>query len=811
MRLRQTLLLLSAIGVSSASDASPVWRQLGEPGNGGQVTGIAVSPHDPQRVIASGDMLGVSLSTDGGDTWLETTGFRSWEMGAVTWHPTEANTVWAGSMNGPYVSNDGGTTWESRRVGFPAEAGFAFSAPVESIVFDPNDSSRLLAIGGSRRRWPTGGDPEWGAVWESTDSGGSWSRLSTLTAAGSAIGDAPGGINITSVAFAAGSSTDLYATVDGQGFYRSTDSGLTWSKSNTGLPHPNINRVVAHPSVASTLYTTLDSFAVSDTERLAGGVFLSIDGGLSWTDANQGLGQQVGSNVNNTSRYRDIQIAPTNPNTLYTADYRFGSQHAVARTNDGGSNWASQLTGAGVGVNKFDPAGVGLRVLAIDPNNEDRLFGGGSAFIVRTEDGGQTWEDVTSEPTTAEGFRGSGFTGWVATAVEFNPLDPEHVIVQGFDAARVLQTRDGGRGWTLEAIDAIPGGQFGGGRDVVFAGQTIYATLGQPTTFEGVARSIDSGVTWEVLSGNGLPEINDPVLPNGVYASAKNPSTVFVAVGDELLKSSDGGPWSPALVASEIGYFDGDPTNPDRFYVSSEDNVYRTDDGEAFTPLGGPGKPGRLEVDSLGRVLLASHDFTGAPGNGVWRYDGEAWEQLFDDNYAVDVAVDPENPLRIAVTTSDPPFRDQSRASGVYLSDDGGQTWSSLNDGLSMLRGRTITFNPANPNELVLGTTGRGFYRIRLDPLAGDFNEDGVVNAADYTAWRDTLGEYGFGLPADQDGSGLVDPADYDLWRSRLGETASGGDLPVPEPSGGALLAALLYAVGACRIPPRRRSAKAAA
>ncbi|MEO0532015.1 MAG: hypothetical protein AAF266_15790 [Planctomycetota bacterium] len=789
-----------------ASATAATWQPLGEPGNGGQITGIAVSPHDPLRVVASGDMLGVAFSTDGGESWQETFGFKSWEMGAVTFHPTDPDIVWAGSMNGPYVSTDGGVNWQQRRDGFPAEAAFAFSAPVESITFDPNNTSRLIAVGGSRRRWPTSDQSEWGAVWESLDAGDSWTRLSTLTAAGSSLGDAPDGINITSLAFAAGSSTDLFATVDEQGFYRSEDGGLSWAKSNTGLPHPNINRVVSHPTVPGELYTTLDSFPVSETERLPGGVFKSLDGGLNWTAANNGLGQQVGSNLNNTSRYRDIQIAPTNPATLYTADYRFGSQHAVARTDDAGSNWDSLLTGAGVGVNKFDPAGVGLRVLAVDPNNEDRLFGGGSAFIVRTEDGGQTWEDLTSDQTTADGFRGSGFNGWVSTAVEFNPLDPSHVIVQGFDAARVLQTRDGGRGWSLVATDEVPGGNFGGGRDVVFAGQTIYATLGQSNAFEGVALSTDAGVTWEILSGNGLPEVNDPGVPNGVYASPNDPSTVYAAVGDSLLVSTADGPWTPALTTSTVGYLDGDPRNPDTFYVSAADGVYRTDDGVDFQPLGGPGKPGRLEVDSLGRVLLASHDFTGAPGNGVWRYDGTTWEQLFDDQYAVDVTVDPNNPLRIAVTTSDPPFRDESRGSGVYFSDDGGQEWRSLNDGLPMLRGRAISFNPANPNELVVGTTGRGFYRIRLDPLLGDFNADGTVDAADYTVWRDAFGEHGFGLAADHDASGIIDEGDYDLWRANFGATLNA--LPVPEPLPIAMALFLSVVAGVSRNHARRELAE---
>ena len=52
--------------------------------------------------------------------------------------------------------------------------------------------------------------------------------------------------------------------------------------------------------------------------------------------------------------------------------------------------------------------------------------------------------------------------------------------------------------------------------------------------------------------------------------------------------------------------------------------------------------------------------------------------------------------------------------------------------------------------------------------LPGDFNQDGVVDAADYVLWRDTQGQTGTGLLADGDGNQVVDQADYNLWRSQL-------------------------------------------
>ena len=55
--------------------------------------------------------------------------------------------------------------------------------------------------------------------------------------------------------------------------------------------------------------------------------------------------------------------------------------------------------------------------------------------------------------------------------------------------------------------------------------------------------------------------------------------------------------------------------------------------------------------------------------------------------------------------------------------------------------------------------------------LAGDYNHDGIVDAADYTIWQDTKGST-TDLRADGNGDGVVDQRDYELWRANLNATA---------------------------------------
>ena len=73
----------------------------------------------------------------------------------------------------------------------------------------------------------------------------------------------------------------------------------------------------------------------------------------------------------------------------------------------------------------------------------------------------------------------------------------------------------------------------------------------------------------------------------------------------------------------------------------------------------------------------------------------------------------------------------------------------------------------------------------------GDYNGNGVVDAADYVVWRKSQNQTGPGLAADSNGDGVVNIADYNFWRSRVGNIVglglgSGGN--VPEPTCAALL-----------------------
>jgi hypothetical protein len=69
--------------------------------------------------------------------------------------------------------------------------------------------------------------------------------------------------------------------------------------------------------------------------------------------------------------------------------------------------------------------------------------------------------------------------------------------------------------------------------------------------------------------------------------------------------------------------------------------------------------------------------------------------------------------------------------------------------------------------------------------LPGDYNADGIVNAADYVVWRNSLGQTGASLAADGSGDQIVNLADYGIWKTNFGRSSSTGSalfVAVPEP-----------------------------
>ncbi len=107
----------------------------------------------------------------------------------------------------------------------------------------------------------------------------------------------------------------------------------------------------------------------------------------------------------------------------------------------------------------------------------------------------------------------------------------------------------------------------------------------------------------------------------------------------------------------------------------------------------------------------------------------------------------------------------------------------------SILLGHSDPFNSVNPDNEFGFSNGAIFDNLIVteitDGLEGDYNGDSLVNAADYTLWRDALGQTVTpGTGPDGNGNGLIDQADYDLWAINFGSSELGSlTIAIPEPA----------------------------
>ena len=494
--------------VLPAEEAAPrltdSFTPLGEPGVGGRITSIAFDPDNPDRVFVGGDLLGIAVTDDFGETWQSTTGLASWEIADINTTATADGRIWTGSLSGPQSSTDG-INWTLSRNGMPSLSENRYSLAIETVLVDPNDNSRLLAFNGNQRNWVAPGaivDGAWdgdGSVWESTDSGQTWSEVAVING------------NTRAAAFNA-DGTIIYAASADLGVQISSD-GRDWgsplpSATGDGLPHSNAYDITTHPTDPLVAWVAMgeSQFPIND-RFVSGGIWRTDDGGVTWTAANNGLNIVSNATAFNTGSFHQIVLAPSQPDRLFTSNVAPG-QAAIYRSDDGGASWSVVADSDTPRPNAYDSA---LRAfdIGVHPSDADRIVIGSDDTLLGSTDGGATWTDITTTETEPGFYSGRGYSGLVSTDIVFNPNDPDDTIVLGFDGGNFIQTIDGGETWrrTVQDVSA-----WGGGVEAAYSPNDpdrLYVLLGQFQNFRGIGVSTNGGESFSLSVGanSGLPEV----------------------------------------------------------------------------------------------------------------------------------------------------------------------------------------------------------------------------------------------------------------------------------------------------------------
>jgi photosystem II stability/assembly factor-like uncharacterized protein len=236
------------------------------------------------------------------------------------------------------------------------------------------------------------------------------------------------------------------ADVMGDGVYKSTDAGATWT--NQGLKETGrIGRILIHPSNPDIVYVCALGRATGPQEER--GVYRTSDGGKSWSrvlfvDPNTGC-----SGLSMDAHDSNVLFAGMWDVVLHTwAMFSGGPGSSVHVTRDGGTTW----------TRLGDPGGlpkspVGKIDVAVAPSNSQRVYAliqtANQGSLWRSDDGGTAWKVVSWDRSLI------GRAGYYIR-IEVNPVNADEVLVANSSFHRSL---DGGQTFPIGS----PGGGGGGG------------------------------------------------------------------------------------------------------------------------------------------------------------------------------------------------------------------------------------------------------------------------------------------------------------------------------------------------------------
>jgi photosystem II stability/assembly factor-like uncharacterized protein len=388
-----------------------------------------------------------------------------------------------------------------------------------------------------------------GGVWKSTNGGNSWEPIfdGQPIASIGALAVAPSNPNII---YVGSGEADFRADLTyGNGIYRSTDGGQSWTV--IGLRDSrHIARIIVDPRNPDVvLVAALGEAYGPNPER---GVFRTADGGATW--------QKVLYKDENIGAI-DLAADPDNPQTIFAAmvhDQRppwstyapTTTSGAIYQSTDGGSTW-KQITGGGLPGGDWGRVGLGIargthgqRVYALIDTREGGLF--------RSDDAGKSWTLVGTDPR----IRGRL---WYFGEVVVDPKDPDTVYLPNVS---IYRSTDAGK--TFTAIKGAPGGDD-------YHAMWIDPANPQRMIFgsdQGVGVSVDGGKSWSSWYNQPTAQFYhvtvDNQFPYHVYGAQQDSGSV-----ETTSRGNDGSitfrDWHPGG-AGESGYIAPDPGDPNITY-----------------------------------------------------------------------------------------------------------------------------------------------------------------------------------------------------------------------------------------------------
>ena len=398
---------------------------------------------------------------------------------------------------------------------------------------------RSVRIEGAGRR-RSSGDPEdplvfyfgasHGGVWKTDDAGTYWRNVSDGFFKTASVGAIDVSLSNPAVVYVGmGDALMRQDMTPGDGVYKSTDGGRTWT--HVGLKETrHIGKVKIHPTNPDVVYVAAagDLFG-TNPER---GVYRTKDGGRTWEQILY-KSERAGA--------RDLSMDPTNPNVLYASLNQLhrlpwdqvtgGPDSGLYKTTDGGDTWTDITRNPGL------PRGVvgriGLAVSPVRPSRVWALVNADDGALFRSDDSGKTWQRLFGHPDWLRGYS----VDYLAA----DPQDPDtlYVLSYGF-----WKSTDGGK--TFTTLSMPHGDHLSMWIDPKNSDRMIEGNDG------GATVSLNGGASWSTIYNQPTACLFslaiDDQFPYRIYATQNDNShftvpsrTAGSAIGWERLNGGEGG------------------------------------------------------------------------------------------------------------------------------------------------------------------------------------------------------------------------------------------------------------------------------
>ncbi len=524
----------------------------------------------------------------------------------------------------------------------------------------------------------------------------------------------------------------MYVTDAWAGVFMSTDGGQSWLPSNQGITTRAGESGDAIPVFCLTIDPHHYDTIWIGTQNVRG-IYKSTDGGRTWVEMDNGVVEREGIT------FRGFTVDPRSSDIVYAAaeisswawagEERPGREFdmtkgVVYKTTDGGQNWRAIWRGDNlaryVWVDPRDPdviyvsTGIFDREAANSVPNQRRSGGVG---VVKSTDGGLTW-------TTAVNGLGNLYVGTLFMHSE-NP----GILLAGtgnnqyYAGNGVYLSTDGGDSWQKIL-----------GRANITSVEYALSNpaIAYAASADAVYRSQDGGHTWQKVSGGpngwGPPGVRAG-FPIDFQVDPRDPDRIFVNNygGGNFLSIDGGRTWTVAskgYTGAQVRDIAVDPSEANRVFAAARSGIFvTTNGGEEWTGLNYPPAPCLewyvVAIDPADRqhvlaannwdgFILESHD-----GGRKW------WPRSFRPDESTSwraIVFAPSDPKTLYAGSSAffsaGTFDDRMPARGIYVSHDGGATWTSANDALSQDANVTaLAVSPDDPHVVYAATGNHGLLK----------------------------------------------------------------------------------------------------